>query len=116
MLRGRGKHFEIPTMRYPMLKLTATVVAVTFSLSLSTQVSSDKIQKLKAEVIAEIDKQYALAQQINDMLFSYAELGFQEVETAKYLTDLLAKNGFTIQRGIANIPTAWTATWEMENR
>ncbi|MEO5979867.1 MAG: amidohydrolase [Chryseolinea sp.] len=71
----------------------------------------DKIQKLKDEVVREVEKQSVLGQQINDMLFSFAELGFQEYETMNYLTQLLEKNGFKIQKGIANIPTAWIATW-----
>ncbi len=45
------------------------------------------------------------------MVFSFGELGFQEFETSKYLTTILKQNGFTIQEGIAGIPTAWTATW-----
>jgi aminobenzoyl-glutamate utilization protein B len=45
------------------------------------------------------------------MLFSFAELGFQEYETFTYLTNLLEKNGFKLQRGIAGVPTAWIATW-----
>ena len=73
--------------------------------------NDDKIKRLKAEAILELEKQYTLGQQINDMLFSFAELGFQEVETSTYLTSILEKNGFKIQRGIAGIPTAWTATW-----
>ena len=52
-----------------------------------------------------------IIQQMNDMVFSFGELGFQEVETSKYLTGILKKNGFTIQEGIAGIPTAWMATW-----
>jgi len=35
----------------------------------------------------------------------------QEVRTGEYLTGILAKNGFKITRGVAGIPTAWTATW-----
>ncbi|CAN5472657.1 M20 family metallopeptidase [soil metagenome] len=77
----------------------------------SAQSSDDKIKKLKAEAIVEVEKQYALGQQINDMLFSFSELGFQEFETQTYLTTLLEKNGFRIQKGIAGIPSAWTATW-----
>jgi len=73
--------------------------------------SNDRLSKLKTEAAAEVEKQYALAQQINDMLFSFSELGFQEVETFTYLTNLLEKNGFKIQKGIAGVPTAWTATW-----
>lgn len=75
------------------------------------QITEARINKLKSEAAVEVEKQYVLAQQINDMLFSFAELGFQEVETSAYLTSILEKNGFKIQRGIAGIPTAWTATW-----
>src|SRR5712664_103479 len=46
-----------------------------------------------------------------DQIFSFAELGFQETETSRYLVDLLRKNGFTVREGIAGIPTAWVATW-----
>src|SRR6478609_10720219 len=77
----------------------------------SQKVDEKKIQKLKADALAAIDKKYDLVQQINDMLFSFSELGFQEVETQNYLTSLLEKNGFKIEKGIAGIPTSWTATW-----
>ena len=46
-----------------------------------------------------------------DKIFSFAELGFQEVESSKYLTGILEKQGFKIERGISDIPTAWFATW-----
>ncbi|HMJ68062.1 MAG TPA: amidohydrolase [Cyclobacteriaceae bacterium] len=68
-------------------------------------------EKLKADAAKEVEKNAQLGQQINDMLFSFAELGFQEVETQNYLTGILEKNGFKIQKGIANVPTAWIATW-----
>ncbi len=44
-----------------------------------------------------------------DMIFSFGELGFQETETSNYIVNILKKNGFTIEQGIAGIPTAWTA-------
>jgi aminobenzoyl-glutamate utilization protein B len=46
-----------------------------------------------------------------DTVFSYGEPGFQEFKTGEYLTGILAKNGFKITKGVAGIPTAWTATW-----
>ncbi|WP_156255469.1 amidohydrolase [Sandarakinorhabdus oryzae] len=46
-----------------------------------------------------------------DQVFSFAEPGFQEVRTSAYLTGILEKNGFTVTRGVAGIPTAFTATW-----
>jgi aminobenzoyl-glutamate utilization protein B len=63
----------------------------------------------KAEVATSIDGMSDLAQQMVDSVFSFSELGFQEFETQRYLTGILEKEGFTIQRGVAGIPTAWTA-------
>ncbi len=75
------------------------------------QPSLSPLDKLKAEAALAVDGRAVQAQQINDMLFSFSELGFQEVESFSYLTSLLEKEGFTIQKGIAGIPTAWIATW-----
>src|SRR6184192_6169 len=50
-------------------------------------------------------------QRMNDTVFSFAEPGFQEFETSKYLSDILERNGFKIERGLAGIPTAFMATW-----
>jgi aminobenzoyl-glutamate utilization protein B len=70
---------------------------------------------LKKRAIAGVEARAKLAQQINDSVFSFAELGYQEVETSRYLTALLEQNGFKIERGVAGIPTAWTARWTNGN-
>ncbi|MDB5010370.1 MAG: amidohydrolase, partial [Mucilaginibacter sp.] len=77
----------------------------------SATISSDKLADLKKELITEINKEQKSTQQMVDMVFSFGELGFQEYETSKYLTDILKKNGFAVQQGISGIPTAWVATW-----
>ena len=46
-----------------------------------------------------------------DEIFSFSELGFQEVETSAYITGILEKNGFQVTRGVAGMPTAFVATW-----
>lgn len=78
----------------------------------ATSVDS-RVARIKAAVAAEVTSpaMFDLGQQMNDMVFSFAELGFQEVETAKYLTGILEKEGFTIERGVSGIPTAWVARW-----
>lgn len=71
----------------------------------------DKLELLKQEVIKKIDDRQKFTQEVNDQIFSFGELGFQEYETSKYLTNLLEKNGFTVERGVAGMPTAWIAKW-----
>ncbi len=65
----------------------------------------------KAAVSAALDGMAKQIQVMVDSVFSFGELGFEEVETSRYLTGVLEKQGFTVRRGIANIPTAWVATW-----
>lgn len=71
----------------------------------------ERVTRLKNESIRLVDSLSTLTQQMVDMVFSFGELGFQEVETSKYLTGILEKNGFTVQRGYAGIPTGWLARW-----
>jgi aminobenzoyl-glutamate utilization protein B len=70
-----------------------------------------RITALKTEVAAEVDKLKEFSAQMVDQIFSYGELGFQEVETSGYLVSVLRKNGFTVETGVAGIPTAFMATW-----
>jgi aminobenzoyl-glutamate utilization protein B len=80
---------------------------------LSTQVAKPdaRVMKLKETVSADVLANFDLGQQMVDMVFSFGELGFQEFETQKYLTGILKQNGFTIEAGIAGIPTAWVAKY-----
>jgi aminobenzoyl-glutamate utilization protein B len=70
-----------------------------------------RVEALKKEAAADVESMHVMTQQMVDQVFSFAELGFQEYETSKYLTGILEKNGFKLERAYAGIPTAWTATW-----
>ena len=58
-----------------------------------------------------VDSRQKLTQEIIDSLFSFGELGFQEFETQRYLTQILENNGFAVEQGISGVPSAWWATW-----
>src|SRR5690349_18290367 len=70
-----------------------------------------KTDAYKKEAAAGVEGMAKMAQEMVDMVFSFGELGHQEVETSRYLTGILEKNGFTIQRGVSGMPTAWVARW-----
>lgn len=76
-----------------------------------THSQSEPTQEYKAQVLKDVEAMKKQTQVMIDMVFSFAELGFQEFETSKYLTGILEKEGFRVERGIAGIPTAWMATW-----
>ncbi|MGI8743961.1 MAG: amidohydrolase [Bryobacteraceae bacterium] len=74
-------------------------------------VFAQPLDELKKEGIAGVDQLRTMTQQMVDQIFSFSELGFQEIETSRYLTGVLEKNGFAVQRGVAGIPTAWIASY-----
>src|SRR5580658_5811465 len=76
-----------------------------------TKVSAEREASLKADLSGRIDGMKKQAQVMVDSVFSFGELGFQEFETSKYLSGILEKEGFKVQRGYAGIPTAFLATW-----
>ena len=69
------------------------------------------LDSLKRVAVLEVQQRAGLVQRIVDQLFSYGELGYQEVETSRYLVDLLRREGFTVDTGVAGMPTAWVARW-----
>ena len=73
--------------------------------------SDDKLDRLKTLAVNDVEDQAKLIQVMVDKIFSFGELGFQELETSKYLTEILENNGFRVEKGISGIPTAWMAEW-----
>ncbi len=88
----------------------ALLALIAISIPVFTQ-STSRLDSFKKEAVAEVEQMQDFSSQMVDQVFSYGELGFQEFETSRYLTDILKKNGFQIREGISGIPTAWTATW-----
>src|SRR5579863_9786631 len=98
-------------LRYVVFVCVYAFPVALFAQQSATPPQAANLPALKAEAVAEIDKAQTLTQQMVDQIFSFSELGFQEFETSRYLTSLLEKNGFQVERGVAGIPTAWVATY-----
>src|SRR5882757_11159041 len=91
----------------PAMKLKAATALLALMLAssapLAQQSANDdnaRVEKFKTTVIEGVEARRKLAQVMNDTVFSFGELAYQELETSKYLTDVLETNGFTIERGI----------------
>ena len=96
------------------LALAALLLSASHPLAQDTTTSKHdiaRIEKFKAVVVDGVETRRKLAQVMNDTVFSFGELAYQEFETSKYLTGLLEKNGFSVERGVAGMPTAWVARW-----
>jgi aminobenzoyl-glutamate utilization protein B len=58
-----------------------------------------------------IDDNRSIFDELSNEIWGYAELGYKESRSAKTLEDALEEGGFEIKRGVAEIPTAFTATY-----
>ena len=88
-----------------------SLLAVGLVVQAATSQIPAQLAAFKQEAVRDVAARATFTQQMVDQIFSFAELGFQETETSRYLIDLLKKNGFTVREGVAGIPTAWVATW-----
>jgi len=96
-------------MKRALFSLAAALLAVV--LAAPGALSAQDLQELLDEVEAEVEANKKLTQVMIDKIYSFSELGMQEVETSAYVTDILRDNGFEVQEGISDMPTAWWATW-----
>lgn len=70
--------------------------------------SADSVQ-LKNEIKEAVDVQRTALTEISAKIHDNPELGFQETNAAGWLTQYLEKNGFSVQLGICDLPTAFRA-------
>jgi aminobenzoyl-glutamate utilization protein B len=100
-----------------MPKLFARLASLALVLSLTAPVlPQSRAKDYKTQVLKDVEAMTKQTQVMVDMVFSFGELGFQEYETSKYLTGILEKEGFKIERGISGIPTAWIARGAQASR
>jgi aminobenzoyl-glutamate utilization protein B len=95
----------------PLRRIALPVALLALAGAPPAPAQSGRLDSLKQEAVREVEARAGLVQRIVDQLFSYGELGFQEFETSRYLVDLLRREGFSVDSGVAGIPTAWVARW-----
>ena len=66
--------------------------------------------KEKQAAIAAVEAKAAVVADVADSVWGYAELSLQEERSADKYCEALEKEGFTVERGICNISTAFSST------
>ena len=69
-------------------------------------------QKRYTQVLDQLEGKTAQYGTIAKTIWDYAELGYQEEQSSALLQSTLSEAGFTIEKGVAGIPTAFVATYE----
>lgn len=82
------------------------------ALVLAGPLSAQAMQKPAApDPAALVDAQYDRTARVARQIWDWAELGYMEDRSSGLLQAELAKEGFTVRKGVADIPTAFVAEW-----
>jgi len=66
---------------------------------------------VKEAAFSWIDENEKKITEISDKAWGFAEVGLQEYSTSKLFADWIERQGFRVERGVADMPTAFVATW-----
>ena len=83
----------------------------TFTLLLSLFAVPLTAQRDVASVLEALDARAPAYAGIAKQIWGFAEVGYQEVRSSALLQEQLRAAGFTVEPGVAEIPTAFVATW-----
>jgi len=91
-----------------MSNLKKSLVLGTLAIFMSTAINA---QKKLDDVLKTLDSKSESYGEIAQTIWDLAEMGYQEEKSAALLQKTLVDAGFTIKKGVAGIPTAFTAEY-----
>ena len=82
-----------------------------FSALLPCALSAQATRTLKQTAVATVERQREDLIRMSDEIWGLAEVGLQETRSAEVLASYAQRQGFTVQRGVAGMPTAFVASY-----
>jgi aminobenzoyl-glutamate utilization protein B len=103
-----------PKVRMPMKKLAPKSAVLLAGLMIVPQLAagdSVRFVKKKEEAVASVEKHKAEIVALSDQVWGFAETALVETRSSAVLADYVEKQGFTVERGVAGLPTAFVASF-----
>ena len=94
------------------MKKTLTLLILPLLL-MAVSAPMEGASKAKELAVASIDHQQNELIEMADQIWAFAETALREVQSAAVLADYAEAQGFKVERGVAEMPTAFVATYGM---
>lgn len=91
--------------------LMIIIYLISISLFAQKKKSANSNDVLKEQAIKDIESKYDDYKKIALQIWDYAEVGYKEVKSSALHQKTLSDNGFKVEAGVADIPTAFVATY-----
>lgn len=69
-------------------------------------------EKRRERLLEELNLQLPTLYKISEYIYENPELAFQEEKAAQILCEYLSENGFSVEKGLGGLSTAFRATWD----
>ncbi len=93
------------------MRLAGFVTATLLATLPPVPASPQSIEEGKTSALAHATALEDLVTEMSLRLWDFAEIALEEHQSAGYLADVLEAEGFTVERGVAGMPTAFVASW-----
>jgi len=109
--------FFIPLLLLSLRKFKLTnmtfknFIQLLFCFVFTFSYAQNKMNKTKKAIIASVENHKDNLIKISDDIWALAETAFEEHQSSKILADYAEQQGFQVERGVADIPTAFVATF-----
>ena len=87
------------------------LLSIVFVIGSTFLLNSQSVNKLKKDLLNSIEEKTLELTSLSDNIWEAAEVAFREDKSAEYLIEYAEANGLTIERGLAGMPTAFTASY-----
>jgi len=96
-------------MRTSFLSFLSLFLVISLSAQKKTVLTKD--DQFKTQATTDIQAHYDQYKNMALQIWDFAEVGYKEVKSSALLQKTLQENGFTVESGIAGMPTAFVATY-----
>ncbi len=93
------------------MKIRFLIILLIILAASGSMPAQKKMNATKKEVIRIIDSRENRLIEISDQIWSFAETALEESKSSRLLSDEAEKQGFKVQRGVADMPTAFIASY-----
>ncbi len=92
-------------------RVVAIAVYVFLTVTSAGDASQVAYQETKQQVVESVEAHRQELTDLSDQVWSHAEIALREAKSAEVLAAYLEKQGFTVERGVADMPTAFIAEY-----
>ena len=97
--------------RAPAAILTAAALTFTGIAASTLPLAAQSVEEGKESALAHAAALDELVAEMSMQLWDFSEIALEEHQSSAYLAQLLEQEGFTVETGVAGMPTAFVASW-----